>query len=114
MVYARILTLRELSSLEYYLYLIFYNLVYVIPLLFIVLIFALTLGKKTFSQIWVRRLKLVSGFMILFLGLILMLKPKLLESALTAFSVLLFAIIISVIVILIDFVYSKKRGGQIV
>jgi len=114
MVYARILTLRELSSLEYYLYLFFYNLVYVIPLLFIILIFALTLGKKTFSQIWVRRLKLVSGFMILFLGLILMLKPKLLESALTAFSVLLFAIIISVIVILIDFIYSKKRRSQII
>ncbi|MCD6284067.1 hypothetical protein J7J12_02305 [bacterium] len=121
MVYARILTLRELSSLEYYLYLIFYNLVYVIPLAVIVLIFALTLGRKTFSQLWVRRLKLVSGFMILFLGLILMLKPKLLESALTAFSVLLLAIIISVIVILIGFiynkrkvVYSKKEGGQIV
>ena len=102
MVYTRILTLRNLPSLKYYLYLIFYNLVYVIPLLFIVLIFAFTLGRKTFSQIWVRRLKLVSGFMILFLGLILMLKPKLLESALTAFSVLLFAIIISVIIILID------------
>ncbi|MCD6085417.1 hypothetical protein J7J41_00265 [bacterium] len=102
MVYTRILTLKNLPPLKYYLYLIFYNLVYVIPLLFIVLIFAFTLGKKTFSQIWVRRLKLVSGFMILFLGLILMLKPKLLESALTAFSVLLFAIIISVIIILID------------
>lgn len=48
--------------------------------------------------------------MILFLGLILMLKPKLLESALTAFAVLLFAIVISAIVILIDFVYSKKKG----
>jgi len=121
MVYTRILTLRELPSLEYYLYLIFYNLIYVIPLAVIVLIFALTLGRKTFSQLWVRRLKLVSGFMILFLGLILMLKPKLLESALTAFSVLLLAIIISVIVILIGFiynkrkvVYSKKEGGQIV
>jgi len=109
MVYTRILTLKNLPSFKYYLYLIFYNLVYVIPLLFIVLIFAFTLGRKTFSQIWVRRLKLVSGFMILFLGLILMLKPKLLESALTAFSALFFAIIISAIVILIDFAYNKKK-----
>ena len=109
MVYTRILTLRELSSLEYYLYLIFYNLVYVIPLAIIVLIFATTLGRKTFSQIWVRRLKLTSGFMILFLGLILILKPKLLESVLTAFSILLFAIIISVIFILIHSFYHKKR-----
>jgi len=110
MVYTRILTLRNLPSFKYYLYLIFYNLVYVIPLLFIVLIFAFTLGRKTFSQTWVRRLKLVSGLMILFLGLILMLKPKLLESILTAFAVLLFAIIISAIIILIDFIYSKKKG----
>ncbi len=102
MVYTRILTLRELSSLEYYLYLIFYSLIYVIPLAIIVLIFAITLGGKTFSQLWVRRLKLSSGFMILFLGLVLMLNPKLLESVLTAFGILIAAIIISGIVILID------------
>ena len=102
MVYTRILTLRELSSLEYYLYLIFYSLIYVIPLGIIVLIFAITLGEKTFSQLWVRRLKLSSGFMILFLGLVLMLNPKLLESVLTAFGILIAAIIISGIVILID------------
>ena len=109
MVYTRILTLRELSSLEYYLYLVFYNLVYVVPLAIIVLIFAITLGRKTFSQIWVKRLKLTSGFMILFLGLILILKPKLLESVLTAFSILLFAIIISAIFILIHSFYHQKR-----
>jgi len=70
MVYTRILTLRELSSFKYYLYLIFYNLVYILPLGGIVLIFAVTLGRKTFSQLWVRRLKLVSGFMILFINLV--------------------------------------------
>ncbi|MCD6094480.1 hypothetical protein J7J39_01065 [bacterium] len=112
MVYTRILTLRNLPTIEYYLYLIFYNLVYIIPLLFIVLIFALTLGRKTFSQIWVRRLKLVSGFMILFLGLILMLKPKLLESALTAFSVLFAAIITSGIIILIDLFIKKEKNPE--
>ncbi|MCD6500944.1 hypothetical protein J7K42_02985 [bacterium] len=109
MVYTRILTLRELPSLEYYLYLIFYNLIYIIPLAVIVLIFALSLGKKTFSQLWVRRLKLISGFMILFLGLILMLKPKLLESISTAFSVLIGAVIISIIIIFIHSLYHKER-----
>jgi len=109
MIYTRILTLRELPSLEYYLYLIFYNLVYVIPLAAIVLIFAITLGKKTFSQIWVRRLKLVSGFMIFFLGLILMLKPKLLESILTAFEIMFGAIIISGLIILINYFYQKSK-----
>ncbi len=109
MVYTRILTLRELSSLEYYFYLILYNLVYVIPLAIIVLIFAITLGKKTFSQMWVRRLKLISGFMILFLGLILIAKPKLLESVLTAFEILFAAIIISGIVIFFDHFYKKSK-----
>ena len=112
MIYTRILTLRELSSLEYYLYLIFYSLIYVIPLVIIVLIFAITLGAKRFSQLWVRRLKLSSGFMILFLGLVLMLKPKLLESALTAFSVLFAAIITSGIVILIDSFIKKRKKPE--
>ncbi len=109
MVYMRVLTLRELSSLQYYLYLAFYNLVYVIPLGIIVLIFAITLGRKTFSQLWVRRLKLVSGFMIVFLGLVLMIKPVLLENVLTAFEILFLAIIISGIIILIDSLWKKKR-----
>jgi len=110
MVYTRVLTLRELPSLEYYLYLVFYNLVYVIPLTTIVLIFTISLGKKTFSQVWIKRLKLVSGFMILFLGLVLILKPKLLESALTAFSVLIGAIIISGIIILISSSHNKTTN----
>jgi len=110
MVYTRILTLRNLPSLEHYVYLIFYNLVYVIPLAVIVLIFALTLGRKTFSQLWVRRLKLVSGFMILFLGLILMLNPKLLESILTAFGVMFAAIIISIIIIFIHSLCHKQKS----
>jgi len=109
MVYTRVLTLRNLPPVQYYLYLIFYNLIYVIPLVVIVLIFAVTLGKRTFSQLWVRRLKLISGFMILFLGLILMIKPKLLESVFTAFSILFIAIIISVIIIFLHTLYLKRK-----
>jgi len=109
MVYTRILTLRELPSLEYYLYLIFYNLIYVIPLAAIVLIFALTLGRKTFSQLWVRRLKLVSGFMILFLGLILIIKPKLLENISIAFSVLAGAGVISGLIIFVNYLFQRFK-----
>jgi hypothetical protein len=101
MVYVRILTLRELPRLQYYLYLIFYNLVYIIPLAIIVLVFAATLGKKSFGQIWVRRLKLISGFMILFLGAILIVRPALLESITTAFLILILAILIGSTIILI-------------
>ncbi len=101
MVYVRILTLRELPSLQYFLYLIFYNLVYIIPLATIVLIFAITLGRKSFSQVWVRRLKLISGFMILFLGLVLIVEPKLLEDILTAFIIMVSSVLIGGIIIFI-------------
>jgi len=108
MVYTRILTLRNLPTSKYYLYLVFYNLVYIIPLLVIVLVFAITLGRKTFSQLWVRRLKLISGFMILFLGFILILKPKLLENILTAFGALIGGIIIAGVVILLHSFFKKN------
>ena len=108
MIYTRILSLKNLSPLTYYLYLIFYNLIYVLPLVFIVLIFALTLGRKTFSQIWVRRFKLASGLMILFLGLTLIFKPALLENALTAFSLLFLAFIFSLIIILFHSFLKKS------
>lgn len=109
MIYTRILTLRDLPSLQYYLYLIFYNLIYVIPLTVIVLIFAATLGKRKFGQDWVRRLKLISGFMILFLGLVLVFQPKLLENIFTAFSVLILAIVVSGVIIFIKYLCKKFK-----
>lgn len=107
MVYTSILTLRELNSVQYYLYLVFYNLVYILPLAIIVVVFAVTLGKRTFDQLWVKRLKLISGLMIFFLGSILIIEPKMLESASTAFGVLLAAIIISIIIFFIKHIYNK-------
>jgi hypothetical protein len=106
MVYVRILTLRELPSLQYYLYLLFYNLVYIIPLATIVLIFAITLGRKSFNQIWVRRLKLISGFMILSLGSVLIIKPKLLESISTAFLIMILSVLLGGIII---FIYNRLK-----
>jgi len=113
MIYTRILTFKNLSPFTYYLYLILYNCIYVIPLGVIVLIFTITLGKKTFSQLWIRRLKLVSGLMILFLGLILLLKPKLLESIFTAIFALFGALITSLFVILIHSLFLKRKGKDI-
>lgn len=98
MVYIRILTLRELPALEYYLYLAFYNLVYILPLLIIVLVFAITLGAKKFSVEWVKRLKLVSGLMISFLGIVLIFMPELLENIFTSFEILALAVLVSIAV----------------
>jgi len=84
MTYTRILTLRELSTWAYYGYLALYNLVYVVPLLLIVTAFALTLGARKLSERGARLLKLLSGLMMLELGLVLVLAPARLHDAGTA------------------------------
>ncbi len=77
-IYTRVLTMRHLPILTYYLYLIFYNIIYVIPLLAIVLIFSLTLGAHKFSERSGRIMKFVGGLLMLVLGLLLIFKPELL------------------------------------
>jgi len=77
-IYTRILTLQGLPTLSYYLYLVLYNVIYVIPLAVIVAIFATTMGAKKFTERQGRVLKLVSGTLMLFLGLLLIFKPELL------------------------------------
>jgi hypothetical protein len=79
MVYTRVLTLSELRSIEYYGYLVLYNLVYVLPLSAIVAVFTWTLGARRLSERQGRQLKLLSGVMMLGLGLVLLLSPGLLD-----------------------------------
>lgn len=55
-----------------------YNVAYVLPLLVIVVIFAITLGRFKMKESHARVLKLLSGLLMLALGLILLLKPELL------------------------------------
>jgi len=69
-----------------------YSLVYIIPLVVIILIFGLTLGKSKFNELWIKRLKLISGLMILGLGGVLIFNPKLLERVEIAFGLLLMLI----------------------
>lgn len=77
-IYTRVLTMRHLPILTYYLYLISYNIIYVIPLLLIVLVFSLTLGAHKFSERSGRIMKFVGGLLMLLLGLLLLFKPELL------------------------------------
>lgn len=111
-VYTNVLTSRNLSCLQYYGYLVFYNLIYIIPLAVIILVFGFTLGKKKFGKLWVRRLKLVSGFMIFALGIVLIFNPKLLERIGVAFGLLFSAVIVSVLVVLINLFYQKKKVNK--
>jgi hypothetical protein len=75
MVFTRILTLQELPVWQYYAYLAAYNVVYVIPLLIIVILFAVTLGSHRLSEQEGRVLKLLSGVMMAVMGVVLLLAP---------------------------------------
>lgn len=107
MVYTRILTLNNLPKASYYLYLVFYNLIYVIPLGTIVLIFAITLGAKKLTEWQGQVLKLVSGMMMLGLGSVLILRPDLLNNLLVTAGILAGSIAVSAVII----VLTKRLKG---
>ena len=107
MVFTRILTLHHLPTTTYYLYLVLYNIVYVIPLLLIVLGFAITLGSRKLSKRQGRVLKLVSGTMMLGLGGVLILNPALLNSVMVSFAILAGALAVSLVVALA----TRKLGA---
>lgn len=75
MVYTRALTLRDLSPAGHHLWLALYNVVYVLPMLAIVVVFAWTLGARKLGEREGRLLKLLSGLMMLGLGAVLLLAP---------------------------------------
>ena len=106
MVFTRILTLNNLSTPTYYLYLVLYNIVYVVPLFIIVLGFALTLGRQKLSEWQGRVLKLVSGTMMLGLGSILLINPALLNSVLVSVGILAAALGVSLLIAML----TKRLG----
>jgi hypothetical protein len=98
MVFTRILTLSNVTSSWYYLYLVLYNTIYVIPLSVIVIIFTVTLGKKQLSERQGRLMKLVSGTMMLALGGALLFNPTILSNAFISFILLVGALIVSLVI----------------
>ena len=98
MVFTRILTLNNLSTASYYLYLVLYNLIYIIPLSIIVIIFTVTLGRKHLTEWQGRLMKLISGTMMLGLGSVLLFNPAILSNTLISFLLLAGALVISVVI----------------
>lgn len=92
LVFTRILTLEELPTLSYYGYLALYNLVYVVPLIVIVMLFTVTLGRRKLSEGEGRLLKLTSGLMMLGLGLVLVIAPGTLDNLATTLGILVLAV----------------------
>lgn len=100
MVYTRALTLNSLPMLNYYLYLAMYNVIYVIPLAAIVIIFSVTLGAKKLTERQGQILKLISGMMMFFLGLVLLIKPSLLNNIIVSVGLLALSLAVSWIIII--------------
>jgi hypothetical protein len=98
MVYTRALTLANLESWQYYAWLALYNVIYVLPLLAIVLMFTHTMGARKLTESEGRTLKLVSGFMMLGFGLVLLFAPDMLTSPIASISVLGLAIVGAIVV----------------
>lgn len=109
MVFTRVLTLKELPTATYYLYLALYNIVYILPLLLIVGVFVWTLGSRKMSEQAGRTLKLLSGLMMLGLGLVLVLAHELLDNLFTAPLILLAALAVTGLIVFID--RARTHGG---
>ena len=77
-IYTNILTLNNLSSFSYYSYLLLYILMYMLDDLVVFTIVVLTLSSKKLTEKQGKWMKFISGFMMLILGLLLILKPQLL------------------------------------
>ncbi len=97
MVYTRALTLAKLESWQYYAWLAAYNVIYVLPLLAIVVVFTRTMGARKLTESEGRILKLVSGFMMLGFGIVLLFAPNLLTNALASILVLTVAVGVSIL-----------------
>jgi uncharacterized membrane protein YoaK (UPF0700 family) len=95
MVYTRALTLAGLESWQHYAWLAAYNVIYVLPLLAIVVVFTRTMGTRKLTESEGRILKLVSGFMMLGFGLVLLFAPNLLTNTLASIVVLAVAVVAS-------------------
>jgi hypothetical protein len=112
MAYTRLLTLHELPTLSYYLYLVLYNAVYVTPLLLIVSLFVATLGARKLRESEGRFLKLLSGMMMLALGVLLLTAPERLDSLATAAMVLAGALAGTGLFLAIGWLVRRRGPGQ--
>lgn len=97
MLYTRLLTLEHLSTFAYYAYLALYNVIYVVPLFVIVTLFTYTLGARRMQPQEGRLLKLLSGAMMLGLGLTLLFAPERLADIKVAAGIVLGALVLTLL-----------------
>jgi uncharacterized membrane protein len=100
--------LANLSIFEQGTYIFFYNVVYVIPLIIIVLIFVITLGKRKLSQWHGQIMKLETGIMLSSFGIIFLIDHKILENVATPILLLLASLALTA---LISWIWKKAKGS---
>ena len=105
MVYTRVLTLSEPTTAARYGWLALYNLIYVVPLALIVLAFVGTLAAHKLSEREGRLLKLLSGAMMLELGLVLIFAPGWLSSPAASAGLLAVALLVTLLAL------RRETGG---
>jgi len=106
LVYTTELSSHNLDNITYYSYIFLYNIIYVIPLITILIVFVVKLGKKKLTEKQGRLLKLISGIMMFLLGLVLLISPYVLKNLFAAISIILISIISS---FLISYIWRKFK-----
>ena len=102
-----LLNSNQITLSEVTMYIIFYNIVYVIPLILIVLLFVITLGKRKLSEWHGQIMKLETGIMLTSFGLIFLFDYKLLENIITPILLLIFSLTATFI---ISSIWKKFMG----
>lgn len=110
MIYTSVLSMHNLPDFERMMYLVYYNVVYVIPLIAIVVAFSMTLGKRKLTEKEGQTLKLMSGIMMLGLGGTLAANPAALQSVGVAVGLIFGAIIVTMIIVTIRKILQKKAA----
>jgi len=112
MTYTRVLTLHELPTPNYLLYLCFYVLIYLIPMSLIVVAFTATLGARKLTDAEGRALKLLAAIMLSGLGIILLSAPNLLKNPLIVVAVMAGAFVVTAIVMGAKSVIRDVEAGH--
>ena len=98
LIFTQKLSTYALSDVEYYSYILFYNIVYVIPLIIIVVIFVATLGKRKLTEWHGQVMKLVTGIMLTSFGVLFLFNYKILEHIITPIVLLVFSLVATAVI----------------
>ncbi len=75
-IYTQVLALNELSSWQYYFYILLYILFFMLDDLFIFFLAMITLELTGITTKYTHKVKLISGVIVIIIGLLLIFKPE--------------------------------------